>query len=172
MAEQVFSRNDVIRLQFDCKGKNGQTVRVRQQFTALALGLGVDAVNAAPAVNVQFNAQAYSELIAQAMDTKQTQEQRNDAHARAEAMIAALHADTAEAIDNGAVTPGESIVTAVVNFAVKNGLVDDQGVNQPFSRSDTGTAFRLTEDELNVSQGVQLGDAKAYVVSATATWGN
>lgn len=172
MATAVFSPNDIIRLQFDCKGNNGRTVRIRQQLTAQALGLGAAAVAGAPAVNLQFNAGAYSDLIAKAMDIKLSEADRNAAHADAEAMIAGLHADTATAINAGVATPGESIVTAVVSYAVANGLVDETGVTQPFSRQDVGSAFRLTEDELNVSDGVALGDTKAYVVSATATWGN
>jgi len=168
----TFKAGDVIKLQFDCNGNGGESVEVRSAVTVEDLGLNVQEEGANPTVSVEFDAVAYSTLLTQSMDMTLDEEVRNTAKAEAVQLLGNFHAATAAQIQTGQMTPGESIVTAVVNYAVTNGLPDRQGNNHKFSREDIGTAFRLSENELNVSARHEVpGVGGVFVVSATATWG-
>lgn len=176
MVQKVdFKSTDIVKLQFDCKGQNGKTAEVRTVLSVEDLGLTGNK-QAAPAIHVEFDADAYSEILSRSIDSSLTPAQRAEASADAHGMLAAFHDESAAQLEAGGVTPAESLVTAVVDYAVQNGLKDRQGVVQPFSRDDINTAFRLTEAELNVSArsvanigGDEIG---VFVVSATATWGS
>ena len=169
----TFQAGDVVKLQFDCTGNGGESVQVRTAVTVEDLGLAIANPNAeAVAVNVEFDSVTYSNYLTQSMNMDLPEAERTQAKANAVALLGNFHAATAVQIQAGTATPGESIVTAVVNYAVANGLPDSKGFNQVFSREDTATAYRLTENELNVSARHEVVDVGGvFVVSATATWG-